>query len=135
MNNRLQFEVEGSLELYNPSAIPLTIREVTYTATIYGEEVFSGTIAGTSIEAGEASPTSFIHTIDWVPEEETIKEILAGEDVIMVIETEASASYLYFFTVTGEKTININITNMIKPYVEEMMTSITSMLTGLIFGN
>jgi LEA14-like dessication related protein len=135
MNNRLQFEVEGSLELYNPSAIPVTLRDITYIATINGEEVFSGVIEGTTIAAKEATPTSFTHIIDWVPEEDTIQEILAGEDIIMIIDTEARVSYLYFFTVTGEKSIKINITNMVKPYIQQLVDSFSAMILGLAYGS
>ncbi len=133
LNNHLQFEVEGSLELYNPSTIPITIKEIMYTATIDNEEVFNGTIAATTIASMASYPITFKHTINWIPNEETLQNILAGEDVTMVIETRASSAYLMVFTLKREKTIKINITQMIRPSIEEYMRSVTKMLAGLIF--
>jgi LEA14-like dessication related protein len=133
MNNRLQFEVEGSFDVYNPSFISITVKEVTYSATIDNEEVFVGTLQPGTITSKTATEQTFIHTIDWVPDEATVQDILNDEDIILVIETDAKGSYLYFFTLSGEKTIEINITQMVKPYVEEMVNSLTKLLAGLVF--
>ncbi|PIN78252.1 hypothetical protein COV16_06140 [Candidatus Woesearchaeota archaeon CG10_big_fil_rev_8_21_14_0_10_34_8] len=133
MNNQLQFEVGGSLNVYNPNLISVTIKQIEYVGYIKGERVLSGTFQGNKIPAKESMPLQFTNTIEWVPDEETIHEIIAGEEVIMTIDVKADASYLNLFTVSGNKEIDINITKMVQPYVKQQIESITSKIADLLF--
>ena len=132
MNSRLLFTVEGAGELYNPGMIPVTIREINYIGTIKNETVFEGAIAGMTIPAGEAVEFPFSEEIDWVPDAGTVQEILAGQNVTLVIYTEADVSYLYFFTVTGEKEIELSITQLVKPYVEAQVAALSEKLLRML---
>ncbi len=132
MNNHLLFTVQGTGQLYNPSVIPVTIKEITYVGAIKNETVFEGTIAGMTIGAGEKVEFPFSEEIDWVPDQETVKEILAGENVTLIIHTKSRASYLYFFTLTGEKEVNISLTEQVKPYVEEQVALLFNKMVSFL---
>ncbi|MEK6867529.1 MAG: hypothetical protein AABX98_01775 [Nanoarchaeota archaeon] len=132
MNRKLLFTVEGTGELYNPGIIPVTIKEIRYIGTIKEEIVLEGTIETINIPAGETATFSLNEEIDWVPDAATVEEILAGQNVTLVIQTEADASYLYFFTVTGEKDVEISITRLLKPYVEEQVAALSEKLLSFL---
>lgn len=132
MNSKLLFTVDGTGELYNPSEIPVTIKEIKYIGRIKNETVFQGTIAGMTIGAGEKVEFPFNEEIDWVPDKETVQEILAGQNVTLIIHTEADASYLYFFTVTGGKEVEISITELVEPYVEAQVASLFNKVASFL---
>jgi hypothetical protein len=132
MNNKLLFTVDGTGTLYNPSEISVTIKEINYIGTIKNEAVFEGTIPGMTIGAGESVEFPFSEEIDWVPDKETVEEVLAGQNVTLVLHTEAHASYLYFFTVTGEKDVEISITKVVKPYVEAQVAALFNKVASFL---
>ncbi len=131
MNRNLQFTIEGEGTVYNPSAIPVTIREIRYAGTIKEETVLEGTIETIKIPTGETATFSLNDEIEWVPDQETMVLIAAGKNVTMEITIDADASYLYFFTVTGHTETSINIGKLARPYVEEQMKKVTTTLAAL----
>ena len=128
MNRYLQFEIQGTAELYNPSLIPITINNIYYSGSIKDQEVFEGTMTGMTIRAGEAVQFPFAEEIDWVPDQETVVEILQGKNVTLIINTKTHVSYLYLLTLTGEKEINIPLTTVVRPYVEEQVAVVSEFL-------
>ena len=131
MNRNLQFTIEGIGTLSNPSAIPVTIREIRYVGTIKEETVLEGTIGTIKIPAGGTANFSLSDEIEWVPDQETMVLIAAGKNVTMDMVIDADASYLYFFTVTGHTETSINIGKLARPYVEAQMARLTDTLAAL----
>ncbi|MBI5001846.1 hypothetical protein HZC31_00510 [Candidatus Woesearchaeota archaeon] len=131
MNRNLQFTIEGEGVLSNPSAIPVTIKEIRYVGTIKEETVLEGTIETIKIPAGETATFSLNDEIEWVPDQETMVLIVAGKNVTMDIKVDADASYLAFFTLTGHTEKSINIGKLARPYVEAQMAKVTDTLDAL----
>jgi len=126
LNKNLQFFVEGSGELYNPSLIPVTIKEIRYEAYVNNEQMMNGTISGKTIPAQSAESFIFSQQIDWVPDIDTALQITAGKNVTMTIQTEADVSYLSIFTITGKKQTTINIGRILRPVLEKQITAISN---------
>lgn len=133
INHRLEFVLEGSFEIYNPHTIPLTIKQIEYIGAIKEEQLFEGAIQGATIPAKQAVSFSFNQTIDWVPDQETMLEILEGKEVPLHLEAEVDASFLYLFTMTGKKEISFDVADLLKPYVEEQIKAITGKVTSFLF--
>lgn len=131
MNRNLQFTIEAEGTVSNPSAIPVTIKEIQYTGTIKEETVLEGTIETIKIPAGETAVFSLNDEIEWVPDQETMVQIAAGKNVTLDIGIDADAAYLYFFTVTGHTETSINLGKLVRPYVEEQMAKVTKTLAAL----
>lgn len=131
MNRNLQFTIKGEGTLYNPSLIPLVIRQIQYVGTIKDEVVLEGTIKTVKISAQKTATFSLNDEIKWVPDQETMMLIAAGKNVTMNIVIDADASYLYLFTVKSHKETSINIGKLARPYVEAQMTKVTETLTAL----
>lgn len=131
MNRNLQFTIQGVGTVYNPSAIPVTIKEIRYTGTIKEETVLEGTIEAIKIPAGGTATFSLDDEIEWVPNQETMVLITAGKNVTMDIIIDADAAYLSLFTVTGHTETSINLGKLARPYVEAQMAKVTNTLAAL----
>lgn len=132
INHRLEFVLEGRFEIYNPHSIPLTIKKIKYTASIKEEQLFAGTIDGATIPAKQSTSFSFNQTFAWVPDQETMQDILRGEEVSLDLEAEVDASFLYLFTITGKKELPVDVADLLKPYVEEQLRSLTKKLSAFL---
>lgn len=132
VNPRLEFVLEASFEIYNPHSIPLTIKKIDYTASIKEEQLFSGTIVGATIPAKQTISFSFNQTFAWVPDQETMQDILRGEEVSLDLEAEVDASFLYLFTITGKKEFPVDVGDLLRPYVEEQITALTKKLSAFL---
>jgi LEA14-like dessication related protein len=128
LNSRLYFVVNAAAKLYNPSYIPVEIKEIRYVAYIQSEEIMNGTIAGSTIPSKSSESFAFEQTINWVPDIETAMAITQGKNVTMTISTEADVSYLYFFTITGKKQSTIEISRILKPVLDRQITAISDAL-------
>jgi LEA14-like dessication related protein len=132
LDNNLHFVVQGSGILYNPTYIPVTIKEVKYSAYLENEEIMNGTIMGKTISSHSEESFPFEQTIDWVPDVETALTITAGKNVTMTISTQADVSYLYFFTITGKKQTTIEVGRILKPLIGKQISAISNAI-GLFF--
>lgn len=131
MNRNLQFTIRGVGTIYNPSVIPVTIKKIQYSGTIKEETVLEGTIETIKIPAKGTATFSLDDEIEWVPDQETMVLIAAGKNVMIDIQIDADASYLYFFTITGHTEKSINIGKLAKPYIEAQMAKVTDTLVAL----
>lgn len=127
MNKNLLFVVDGSVIVQNPSLLAVTVRQVSYTGFIAGEQVFTGELPGQTIPAQGNATFFFSQEIDWVPDTETALAILDGEDVTVTIHLEPQAAYLYFFTLHSEEEITFSLTDLIAPYIREQIATLSSL--------
>ena len=128
MDKTLLFTVQGKIFVTNPSLISVTIREVPYVGYIDGQEVFSGSLDGQHIAAGTTAAFAFDQEIDWVPDTATALAVLNGKNITVTIHVEPQVAYLSFFTLHSEKEISFSISDMIKPYIQQQIASISSMI-------
>ncbi len=128
LSNNLQFFVEGSGELYNPSLIPVTIKEIRYEAYVNNGLIMNGAIKGKTIPAKSAELFIFSQQIEWIPDIDTALQITAGKNVTMTIKTEADVSYLSLFAITRKKQATIDIGRIIRPVLEEQIAAISNTL-------
>lgn len=131
MNQNLLFVIDGSITLSNPSYIPVTVREIPYVGYIDQKEVFRGSLTGQTIPAGTNATFPFNQEIDWVPDTQTALAILQGEEVTVTIHAKPAASYFILFTIHSEKEVSFDIAEMIQPYVQEQIASMSSLLSKL----
>ena len=132
MDKSLLFTVQGKIFVTNPSLISVTIREVPYVGYIDGEEVFSGSLDGQHIAAGTTAAFAFDQEIDWVPDTTTALAVLNGKNITITIHVEPQAAYLSFFTLHSEKDISFSISEMIRPYIQQQVASISSLIGKLL---
>ena len=125
INKNMELTVTGTGELTNPSMIPVTIRQIDYAGYIKEEQVFNGTIPETRIPAHSTIQFSFTATSSWVPDEETVVEVLAGKEVILVTKTQAKVAYLSIFTLSSQEEKETNITSKLKPFVQEQINAVS----------
>lgn len=125
INNNLELTVSGTGELINPSFIPVTIRQIEYAGYIKDEQVFNGTIPEITIPSKSTVEFSFAATSAWVPDEETVLEVLAGKQVLLKVETEAKVSYLVFFTLSSAEQKETNVTSKLKPFVQQQLDAVS----------
>ncbi|MFA6888743.1 MAG: hypothetical protein WC254_04580 [Candidatus Woesearchaeota archaeon] len=126
LSNNLQFIVNGSSELYNPSLIPVTIKEIRYEAYIGDEQILNGTVTGKKIPARSGESFTFNQQIEWIPDIETALDITAGKNVTMIIKGETDVSYLSIFTITGNQEKVIDISKIIKPVLNNQIVAISN---------
>ncbi len=132
LDHSLQFILVGTAEVYNPSLVPVTIKQFAYTGIIKNEKVLEGARDAMTIPARESVTLPFTAEMTWVPDTETALDILAGKKVTLTLKIEAEASYLYFFTITGTKKVEISLSTFLKPYVEEQLATITKKLSAFL---
>ncbi len=125
MNKNLELTLSGNGELINPSFIPVTIKKIDYAGYIKNEQVFNGTIPEVTIPAQSSVEFSFTAISAWVPDEETVLEVIAGKEVILTVKTNAKVSYLYLFTLTGEEQTETNIAKKLKPFIEDQLAAVS----------
>ena len=132
MDKSLLFVIDGEIVVANPSAIPVTIKQIDYTGIIENEAVFNGTLKGQTVPAGGNVSFQFSQEIDWVPDSDTAVAIVSGKSITLTIHVKPQASYLYLFTLTGKKEINIEISKLLKPYIEKQIANVNKLLTSLL---
>ncbi len=132
MDKSLLFSVQGKIIVANPSHIPVTIREIPYVGFIDSVEVFNGTIPGQIIPASRTAAFNFDQEIDWVPDTTTALAILNGKNVTLKIHATPEAVYLSVFTLSSEKDISFSISDMIRPYIQQQITSLSTMIGKLL---
>ncbi len=132
MDKILLFTVQGKIFVTNPSLISVTIREIPYIGYIDGQEVFSGSLDGQRIAAGATTAFAFDQEIDWVPDTATALAVLNGKNVTLVIHAAPEAAYLSVFTLHSERDISFSISEMIRPYIQQQIASISSMIGNFL---
>lgn len=132
MNSNLFFTIDGSVEAYNPSFIPVTIKKIDYEGYIEEEKVLEGTLEGQIIPAEATATFPFDEEIEWAPTPDTALAIIDGSNLTLTLKMNPQVSYLYLFTITGEKEADINIAALLKPYVQQQIAALNEMVLGFL---
>lgn len=99
--SRLIFEkeglvLEGTLLFHNPGIVSVIIDRIEYAFLLNntGEELGTGTIAGTTIPAGGTAELPFKKIVDWQPSLDTALELLKAKKVILTTKGTVQAKFL-----------------------------------------
>lgn len=132
MNRNLFFTIDGTVEAYNPTLIPVTIKKIDYEGYIENEKVLEGSLEGQTIPAKAIATFSFGEEIEWAPTPDTALAIIDGKNLTLSLKMSAEASYLYFFTIRGNKEADIDIAALLKPYVQKQIAEVNEFLTRFL---
>lgn len=128
MNRNLFFTIDGTVEADNPSLIPITIKKIEYEGYIENEKVLEGSLEGQTIPAKATATFSFDEEIEWAPTPDIALAIIDGKNLTVTLKMQPQVSFIYFFTITGEKEADIDIASLLKPYVQKQIAALNEMV-------